>query len=185
MSRTYMCPNICGFAKVLALEIAKELVESSLKKEGETDKKYQDHLKGEQDKRFNDSFSETDGKFNIDIRKFKKNLSNLKSKFRKWNIVKSAEKGNYRKTFLSVNWNNFPMARKKEHSLANCRGSAVRYTNVQSYLPIQSRVPTAKGKSNTVFASEIEAETLKGTGPAVKPLQANIQNTAKNQFHTM
>ena len=77
------------------------------------------------------------------------------------------------------------MARKKEHSLANCRGSAVRYTNVQSYLPIQSRVPTAKGKSNTVFASEIEAETLKGTGPAVKPLQANIQNTAKNQFHTM
>ena len=47
MSRTYMCPNICGFAKVLALEIAKELVESSLKKEGETDKKYQDHLKGD------------------------------------------------------------------------------------------------------------------------------------------
>ena len=183
MSGTFLCPNVCGFAKVVALEIGKEVQNSIKKKECESVKDYRNHVKEEQYKRFNNSFSETCGKFDIDITKFHKNLLHLKSKVRKWNLRKSAEKSEYLNTFSIESWNNLPMARKREHSLANCRGCAVRYANVQSYSPVQSRFLIAK--ANPVFAAEIEAEKLKGTGPVVKPLQADIRNTAKKIYNNV
>ena len=183
MSGTFLCPNVCGFAKVVALEIGKEVQNSIKKKECESVKDYRNHVKEEQYKRFNNSFSETGGKFDIDITKFHKNLLNLKSKVRKWSPRKSAEKSEYLNTFSIESWNNLPMARKREHSLANCRGCAVRYANVQSYFPVQSRFLIAK--ANPVFAAEIEAEKLKGTGPVVKPLQADIRNTAKKIYNNV
>ena len=180
MSGTFLCPNVCGFAKVVALEIGK--VQNSIKKkECESVKDYRNHVKEEQYKRFNNSFSETGGKFDIDITKFHKNLLNLKSKVRKWSPRKSAEKSEYLNTFSIESWDNLPMARKREHSLANCRGCAVRYANVH----VQSRFLISKAKANPVFAADIEAEKLKGTDSVVKPLQADIKNTAKTIYNNV
>ena len=178
MAGTFLCPNTCGFAKVLAVEVARQISSSIVRDPGESSTKFQARLKQEVFKAYNTAFSDCREQFSIDFVKFHKKLPGLKEAFHKWNFRKANEKSRYLETFCKANWEKLSPTRKKEHCLANCKGCAVRYSEIQAYFPVKSNVLKAGAKRNPVFAAENEARKMKGKVNN-KPTTANIQNAAK------
>lgn len=182
MAGTFLCPNSCGFAKVVAIQVARE-ADSSVKKESkESDTKYRARLKQEQYKQYTNEFAEiTQGNFNMDFTRFHKKLPNLREKFSKWNFRKKDEKLKFIEAFSRDSWRKLSFARKKEHTLANCRACAVRHSTEQAYFSsqVKSKVLKGKAKLNPVFTAHNEGEKLRNLIPVAKPLQRDIQNTAK------
>ena len=178
MTGTFLCPQSCGFAKVGALEIVRS--SSVLRETGESNTKYQARLKVHQYNQFKSYFPEGTGpenRFTISF-KFHKKLPGLREKINKWNPRKADEKSKYLETFSLKKWQLLVQARKQEHSLANCKGCAVRYVDTQAYFPVKSPVLKGKAKSNPVFAAETQVQNLNRT-PQIKPLQRDIKNIAK------
>jgi hypothetical protein len=183
MSGTFLCPSSCGFAKVGALEIVRSC--SLPKDKGESNTKYQARLKLEQYKQYISHFSENtdpvstaEDRFSISFLQFVKKLPGLREKLKKWSGRRAEENSRYLEKFSLKNWQLLTLARKREHSFANCKGCAVRYADVQSLFPVKSPFLKGKSKLNPVFAAETEAQRLNRT-PEVKPLQSNIKNAAK------
>ena len=182
MSGTFLCPNSCGFAKVVAIEVAREVGSLTKKESKESETKYHARLKQEQYNQYTKDFSEVaKEKFRIDFASFNKKLPNLREKFTKWSFRKKDEKEKFIKTFSREQWRNLPVARKIEHSLANCKACAVRHATEQAYFSGQEKSIALKGKAkaNPVFAAEDECKKLRSAVPTVKPLLKDIKNTAK------
>ena len=180
MSGTFLCPNSCGFAKVGALEIARGTVLPRDKDESAT--KFQARLKREQYDRFISTFScNNEERFAIDFLKFQKKISALREKVSKWNVKKLEEKSKFMTTFSIKNWMSLSDSRRKEHSLANCKGCAVRYADIQAYFPVKSPLLKAKAKSNPVFVARTAAQEYYTT-PDPKPLQKDVKTAAKEIY---
>lgn len=109
-------------------------------------------------------------------------MSALREKVNKWNVKKLEGKSKYLDAFSLKNWMSLTESRKKEHSLANCKGSAVRYCNVQAHLPVKSPLLKAKAMSNPVFIAGSAAQKLDNTTPPTKPLQKDIKTAAKEMY---
>ncbi|XP_031553138.1 uncharacterized protein LOC116290271, partial [Actinia tenebrosa] len=181
MSGTFLCPNSCGFAKVAALEIARTTV--LIREQGESSTKYKAHLKTEQYNKFKSIFSSDDWeRFSIDFIKFHKKLQALREKVNKWNVKKLEEKSKFLDTFSLKKWISLPEARKREHSLANCKGCAIRFSDIQAYFPVNSPQLKAKAKSNPVFAARSAAEKLYTKTPQTKPLKNDIKTAARDMY---
>ena len=186
MSGTFISPNTCGFAQVASLEIFKNTRISFKRKKDQRVKDYEHELKEVQYQKFEALFAETGGKFHTNKQQFHKNLLNLRTKVRKWNIRKSAEKAEYFSTFSVASWGRLSVSRKREHCMYNCRGCAVRYAVTKSYFPVHSRFLIGKAKQeNSVFAAATEVKKITGRFHGVKPLEADIQNTAKKIYDTV
>ena len=183
MSGTFLCPNSCGFAKIVALEIHRSTVLTRQQDESKT--KHQARLKLEQYNKFKSTFSSDDrDSFSIDFVKFHKKLTVLREKVNKWNVRKLDEKSKFFDTFSLENWESLSDARKKEHSLANCKGCAVRYANVQAYFPVKSLLLKSKAMNNPVFAARTAAQEYYKT-PEPKPLQKDIKTAAKDIYNSI
>jgi len=178
MSGTFLCPNSCGFAKVVALEIARGT--ALTREQDESTTKYQARLKLEQFHKFKNAFSSES--FLIDFLKFHKKLAALREKVNKWNTRKLDEKRKFLDTFSLKNWDSLSDTRKKEHSLANCKSCAVRHASVQAYFPVKSLLLKSKAMSNPVFAARTAAQEYYKT-PDPKPLQKDIKTTAKDIYN--
>lgn len=176
MSGTFLCPNTCGFARVVALELSRKTAGSLRKQQGESSTKFQARVKQEIFKEFNIAFSECGEQFLIDSLKFHKKLPGLRATFTKWNFRKAKEKAEYLEVFSIENWKKLSSPRKKEHSFANCKGCKVRYVSTQAYFPVKSNVLKSKAKANPVFAADTEVRKLKEN---CKPTKTNIKNAAK------
>jgi hypothetical protein len=142
----------------------------------------------QQFKEFQSHFPETDAsttntRFSMTLLKFQKKLPGLREKFCKWNVRKSHEKVKYLETFSLKNWQCLSQAKKKEHSLANCKGCVVRYSDIQALFPVKSAVLKGKAKDNPIFTAEDEAQTLNKSFTQVKPLQRDIINAAKTIYN--
>ena len=93
MSGTFLCPNSCGFAKVVAVEISREAAGLVKKAENESATKYCARIKQKQYNMFNSEFSEVgNNKFLIDFANFQKKLPNIKNKFSSWNSRKKEDR---------------------------------------------------------------------------------------------
>jgi len=161
MVGTFLCPNTCGFAKIVAVEVARETSSSMRREKGESNTRYQARLKQEMFKKYNDTFSDSVERFSIDFLQFHKKLSGLRETINKWNFRKSDEKSKYLETFSQKNWIKLSVARKREHSLSNCKGCAIRNTEVQSYFPVKSSFLKGRAKINPVFAAVQEVNKMK------------------------
>lgn len=180
MATSLLSPNTCGFAKVVALELSREVGKAILKDQNESHTKYLSRVKQEQFKRFQGTFTDCkEGNFTVEFKKFQQNLPALRDTFNKWNCRKAEEKISFLETFSGDKWQKLSLSRKKEHSFSNCKGCAVRYANVLSYFPVKSSVLKGKAKANPVFNAEDEAKKLRGNEQVVKPTQKDIITTAK------
>lgn len=169
----------CGFAKVVAVEIAPETLSSMRKELGESNTKFQAQPKQEVYQDYNIAFSDCREQFSIDFMKFHKKLPGLREAFHKWNFRKAGEKAKYLKTFSKTNLEKLSPNRKKEHCLSNCKDCAIRYGDIQAYFPVKSRVLKGKAKMNPVFAAESEARKMKDQVLINKPTNTNIRDVAK------
>lgn len=184
MAGTFLCPNTCGFGKILALEASKKVALS--KQEGESKTRFNNRLKQECYKLYISNFSLVEENFNIDLAKFNKKLPSLKDAINKWNFRKMDEKKLYLDTFSTSNWEKLSPVRKSEHTFSNCKGCALRYADVQALFPVKSSVLKGKAYQNPVFSSENEAQKLRcNNGRVVKPSQREIKNTAKAMYNKL
>ena len=124
MAGAFLCPLSCGFVKVATIEIARKVV-TGAKKDGETTPKWRARTHKEQFKQFSETFAEMREQ-NIEYSGFVKKLPALRDKFNKWSSKKLKEKEKFMKTFSLDAWNKLPLARKREHTLANCSSCNIR-----------------------------------------------------------
>jgi hypothetical protein len=180
MFGTFLSPDTCGFAKIAALDIEKQ-VNSADKKNGESSSDKATEAKQLQYREFNANFNTgnaCENKFQIGYNKYHTNLLKLRNAVSKWNFRKSAEKRQYLRTFSLKQWQKLSKKRKDEHCLANCRGCAVRYPTVLAFFPVKSRFHQGRcSKSNPVLQARNQAEKLKS--PTIKPKQSDAKKSAK------
>ena len=106
MFGTFLSPDTCGFAKIAALEIEKE-VKNAVKGNGAPSSDNTTKLKQEQYNQFNAYFNNSEGgknRFEISFLKYNINVLRLKTAVGKWNYQKSAEKKQYLETFSLKQW---------------------------------------------------------------------------------
>lgn len=178
MAGTFLCPNTCGFGKIVALELSRKVGNSLPREKGEGNTKYHARLLQEQYKQFKCVFNVVEENFDVDFRKFTKKLPSLRDAINKWNYRKAEEKKTYLDTFSCANWQKLPDTRKKEHTFSNCKSCALRYADIQALFPVKSAVLKGKALKNPVFTAEKEARS-RCNGRVLKPSQKEIKNTAQ------
>lgn len=176
MTGVFMCPKTCGFARIIALEVSREV--NLPREKGESNTKYNARVKEHVYKSFKEKFNSVEENFVIDFVKFTKNLPTLKTSINKWNFRKLEEKKRYLNSFSCTEWQKLSANRKSEHTFANCKGCALRYADIQALFPVKSPILKQRAMKNPVFCAE--ASTLRNpNGRVVSPTQKEIKNTAK------
>jgi len=180
MSGTFLCPNTCGFAKVVALESSREISKSFSKEPSESPTRYKSRVKAEEYSLFQSFFTETkEGKLEVSPAHFSKHLPALKNAFNKWNTRKLHEKVKYLEHFSLKNWCALSSARKKEHTFLNCKGCSIRYSSIQALFPVRSARLKGKARLNPVFIANTEVDNLRADQPSIKPTQDDAKCAAK------
>lgn len=186
MFGTFLSPDTCGFAKIAALEIEKE-VKNAVKGNGASACENTTKPKQEQYKQFNAYFNNSEGgknRFEISFSKYNINLLKLKTTVGMWSYQKSAEKKQYLETFSLKQWQKLSQQKKDEHCLANCRECALRYATVQAFFPVKSRFLQGRcRKSNPVLHARNQAGKLKS--PTIKPKRSDVKNSAKAMYEVL
>ena len=161
MSGTFLCPNSCGFAKVVAVQVSKEAAGLIKKAENESATKNCARIKHEQYTLFNSEFSEAGtNKFYIDFASYHKKLPNIREKFSGCNSRKKEEKVKFLSTFSREQWRKLPVARKKEHSLVNCKVRAVKHITELAYYSSQNQAQKLRGTAPTVSQNRRTSEIV-------------------------
>ena len=177
MLGTFLSPDTCGFAKIAALEIEKE-VKNAVMGNGASSSDNTTKLKQEQYKQFNAYFNNSEGgknRFEISFLKYNINVLRLKTAVAKWSYQKSAEKKQYLETFSLKQWQKLSQQKKDEHCLANCRGCALQYATVQAFFPVKSCFLQGRcRKSNPILHAQNQAEKLKS--PTIKPKRSDVKH---------
>ena len=78
MAGTFLCPNTCGFAKTVALELARGIKTVFAREVDESSMKYQISLMEEQYRQFKTIFSATGQSYDIGYTKYAKKFDSLK-----------------------------------------------------------------------------------------------------------
>ena len=99
MSRTFLCPNTCGFGKIITLELSREVPKSLPRSKGEGITKYKARVFHKEYKQFLSVFALTASNFEIEYAKFVKRLPSLKETFNNWSRVKLHDKKKNLETF--------------------------------------------------------------------------------------
>lgn len=178
MAGTFLCPNTCGFAKIAALEISREIPIVQRRERDESSSQYQARLKANIFKEFSNTFGNCLEKFTVESLQFHKRLPGLRNAINKWNFRKAYEKQRYLETFSRKQWLSLSLSRQNEHSFTNCKGCAFRYSQVQALFPVKSAFLKGKAKENLAIIATGEVNRLRGK-QALKPTSTNIRNAAK------
>ena len=120
MAGTFLCPNTCGFGKIVALELSRKVGNSLPREKGEGNTKYHARLLQEQYNQFKSFFNVVEENFDIDFRKFTKKLPSLRDAINKWNYRKAEEK-TYLDTFSCANCQKLPDTRKRSTPFQTAR----------------------------------------------------------------
>lgn len=186
MPGTFLCPNTCGFAKVIALEADRETSRLHLKRQNESSTCYKARVKSEEYKLFQNYFTETrDGKMDVSFGNFCKNLPALRNTINKWNTRKLEQKKTFLQAFSKESWAKLTLAKKREHTFVNCKSCAVRYASEQASFPVRSPRLKGKAKMNPVFAANQEAQRLRNNFAKTKPTKTNAKSAARDIFQAI
>ena len=102
MSVSFLCPNTCGFAKVVAFELSKDISKTLEWSKGESSAKYKSRVLTEEYKQFKSVFAPVADNFNIEYTKFVQKLPSLKDAIQNWSRTKRDEKQKYLDTFIEL-----------------------------------------------------------------------------------
>ncbi|EDO28104.1 predicted protein [Nematostella vectensis] len=113
MAGVFLCPQTCGFGKVIALQVAREVEKALPRESGESTTKYNARVKGEQYRKYRSYFPPqvTGDAFDIEFLKFHRKLPGLRNAMNKWNTRKAEEKSKFMETFSREKWqaNSIPL----------------------------------------------------------------------------
>jgi len=151
MCLTFLNPKTCGFGKVAAIFAAKKSRE--LKRgENEGKAKFGARVLQERHTTFRDIFQENDD-FSMDFNDFNKKFSALQEAVSKWSPRKKQDKETYLKEFSVESWNSLSGAKKREHTLFDCKGCHQNFPKAQSLFPVKSPRLKSKEKENPFVIS--------------------------------
>ena len=147
MCKTFLDPKTCGFGKVAALQAAKE-ARRLKRQEKESSTKFGARCLQERFRIFNNTFSLRAESFELDFLQFNLKLAALQSKVTEWSPRKKEEKERYLNEFSVDNWKSLSEAKKREHTLFDCKGCHQNYTSVQALFPVKSPRLQKRAKEN-------------------------------------
>lgn len=145
VAATFLCLLSCGFARLAALVLGRQVSTELVKEEKEGRAKFCARKLQEHYKRYTELFKDQDGTFLIEFTKFRKKLPQLRDFFKSWNPRQKVEKEKYLNHFSPESWSQLPPERKKEHSLADCTGCQKRECRVPGL--ISSEIQAVQGKN--------------------------------------
>lgn len=134
----HFCRNTCGFGKVVAFELSREVKNSPKQEPGEGYAKYQARLLQEQFRQFKSVISSVGNNFIIEYAKYVRKLPSLRDAIVKWSPRKLNEKKKYQETFLRENWKKLPEMRKNEDSFLSCKTCSLQFADKQALFPVKS-----------------------------------------------
>jgi len=146
VAATFLRPHSCGFARVAALLLGRQVSAELLKEEKEGEAKFCACKVEEHYKRYTELFKDQEDAFPIDFTKFRNKLPQLRDFFKSWNPRQKVEKEKYVNHFSPESWSQLLPERKKEHHLADCKGCQRRDAEFQALFPVRSK--QFKGKAN-------------------------------------
>ena len=114
MAGTFLCPNTCGFPKIVAVELSRDIQYRVPREKSESKAKYQTRLLQQLYKKYQAIFGDVGDNFDIGYSQFIKKLPKLKELINKWNFRKAEEKKKYLETFSRANWEKLYENRKQE-----------------------------------------------------------------------
>ena len=119
---SFIHPTTCGFAKVIAWQLAKSTQSKAERSEGESLPKFRSRISMLHYDNFVQAFTECKENFSVDFAAFQCKFPELKKKFVRWNSRKINEHVVYLATFEAEKWKKLTSSKKAEHSLMNCVG---------------------------------------------------------------
>ena len=163
MAGTFLCPRACGFVKVATIEIARKSRSEARKRGDETASQFRARIHEEQFRLFEETFKDL-GEQTLNYKGFVKKLPALQEKFNKWSSKKLDLKAKYMNVFSLLHWKQLPTARKREHTMSNCKSCNVRHSETLALFPVNSNNIRDKALKNLVFAASQVNNSLRGAG---------------------
>lgn len=181
MCRTFIDPKACGFGKVAAFYATKEA--KRLKRNAnEGTAKFGARCLQERFRIFRDAFSSRTESFEMNFLEFNKKFPSLQATISKWSPRKKKEKELYLTEFSVENWLNLSEAKKREHTLFDCKGCHQNYPSVQALFPVKSPRLQKRAKENPfVVAKDLAKETTAN----VLVSKTQIKETAKALYDSI
>ena len=137
MADSFVHPQTCGFAKVVAYSVFTN--QPNITKEvNEGNAKFKARILQEQHAQFRRVFVDRSDAFRIDYRQFQRSLQTLKQIFSRWGRDKAGEKQRYTSTFSATNWTKLSVAKKEQHTFSKCKGCFRSFTEIQGMFPVKS-----------------------------------------------
>ena len=183
MAGTFLCPRACGFVKVAAIEIARKARSEARKRGDETASQFRARIHEEQFRLFEETFKDL-GEQTLNYKGFVKKLPALQEKFNKWSSKKLDQKAKYMNVFSLLHWKQLPTARKREHTMSNCKSCNVRHSETLALFPVNSNI-RGKALKNPVFAASQVNNSLRGAAGKVSPTQREIKSAARSIYNTI
>jgi hypothetical protein len=134
---SFIHPTTCGFAKVIAWQLAKSTQSKAVRSEGESLPKFRSRISKLHYDNFVQAFTECKENFSVDFRAFQCKFPELQKKIARWNSRKINERVVYLATFDAEKWKKLTSSKNAEHSLMNCVGCSRRYSYEQSLFPVK------------------------------------------------
>ena len=177
MAGTFLCPTTCGFAKSIAYQLSVDIRAKLKQNKGEADAIYASRLFQEQYLQF---FEDVKENFTIPYIMFTKKLPLLKDVIKKWSPRDYQNRKRYLNVFSLDNWKKLSDIKKQEHSFANRRGCAVRFSGTQALFPSTSARYKSKALENPIYAAINEGS--KAIPNSLKPSQKEMKLAVKNFY---
>ena len=184
MAGTFLCPRACGFVKVATIEIARKARSEARKRGDETASQFRARIHEEQFRLFEETFKDL-GEQTLNYKGFVKKLPALQEKFNKWSSKKLDQKAKYMNVFSLLHWKQLPTARKREHTMSNCKSCNVRHSETLALFPVNSNNIRGKALKNPVFAASQVNNSLRGAAGKVSPTQREIKSAARSIYNTI
>ena len=183
MAGTFLCPRACGFVKVATIEIARKARSEARKRGDETASQFRARIHEEQFRLFEETFKDL-GEQTLNYKGFVKKLPALQEKFNKWSSKKLDLKAKYMNVFSLLHWKQLPTARKREHTMSNCKSCNVRHSETLALFPVNSNI-RGKALKNLVFAASQVNNSLRGAAGKVSSTQREIKSAARSIYNTI
>lgn len=181
MCRTFLDPKACGFGKVAAFHAAKQA--KSMKRDmNEGTAKFGARCLQERFRLFRETFTSRAESFEVEFLEFNKKFDSLQATISKWSPRKKKEKELFLAEFSVENWRSLSEAKKREHTLFDCKGCHQNYSTVQALFPVKSRRLQKRAMENPFVVANGLA-----IGTASKALvnKTQIKETAKALYDSI
>ena len=180
MCRTFLNPKTCGFGKVAALFAAKQ--SRQLKREEHEGKaKFCARVQQLHYTTFREIFQSRRDDFLVED--FNKKFNALQAAINNWSPRKRQDKEQFLKQFSVDNWIQLSDAKKREHTLFDCKGCHQTFSKTQSLFPVRSLRLKAKEKENPFVIARTLGEDL--TKQNQLPSKTAVKQTAQSLYESI